>query len=170
MSIAVRSSAVRSSAVRAVRAAAVVVSTLVLVALTSLAVGVNLPDGVPDHQRFSARRYPEVNVPAFGDKFVVTASQDRLIVARVADGAELDRLRARGVSAWKPVFGNLERVTVPYVVALPLLAMAPGWWLVSLVITRIRRSHRDADVKPCPACGYDLRASPARCPECGAAG
>jgi hypothetical protein len=49
---------------------------------------------------------------------------------------------------------------------------APAWFIVLLTavlpVTRIviwkRRRHRAG---LCPACGYDLRATPERCPECG---
>ena len=46
-----------------------------------------------------------------------------------------------------------------------------AWWLVILALMTwiagrwIRGECRDAG--RCPACGYDLRATPDRCPECG---
>ena len=45
--------------------------------------------------------------------------------------------------------------------AMPI-GRAVGWW-------RDRRTSRRARVGLCPACGYDLRATPGQCPECGAA-
>ena len=58
-------------------------------------------------------------------------------------------------------------MTVPcYAVTLPL-AFAPAIWLV-----RFRRSRRMrwlARAGFCRMCGYDLRATPGRCPECGEA-
>jgi hypothetical protein len=50
-----------------------------------------------------------------------------------------------------------------WAVALPLAALAGwGWW------TRRRRSRRETAGR-CLGCGYDLRGSPGRCPECGTA-
>jgi hypothetical protein len=42
-------------------------------------------------------------------------------------------------------------------------AVLPAWWLLAL-----RRRRRLAAQGRCLACGYDLRATPGRCPECGA--
>ena len=53
---------------------------------------------------------------------------------------------------------------VPYWFLLLLTATAPAWWWHS----RRRRRRRLKDGL-CHQCGYDLRASQDRCPECGTA-
>jgi hypothetical protein len=56
--------------------------------------------------------------------------------------------------------GSTYRVRVPF------------WCILALVLipigVRIRRGRHQIAPGLCPACGYDLRATPDRCPECGA--
>lgn len=59
---------------------------------------------------------------------------------------------------WVPLFV----VSVPYWMICGLFAIAPA----GLAVSRIRRRRRRKGGL-CPACGYDLRATPDRCPECG---
>lgn len=59
-------------------------------------------------------------------------------------------------------FGDIVFIVVPFwAIVLPLAVVAilsiRSWW-------RGRRLNRRGR---CPGCGYDLRASPDRCPECG---
>ena len=54
-------------------------------------------------------------------------------------------------------------ITIPHWYVLSPTAILPTLWLVRTV-RRARRTCKGA----CPSCGYDLRATPDRCPECGA--
>jgi hypothetical protein len=51
---------------------------------------------------------------------------------------------------------------IPYWSVVLLSLPLPAWCLL-----RWRRRRRRAALGHCPACGYDLRATPHRCPECG---
>jgi hypothetical protein len=53
-------------------------------------------------------------------------------------------------------------VTIPAWFPMLLLAILPAIWLKSRNLKRKRKL-----LGLCPKCGYDLRASPKRCPECG---
>jgi hypothetical protein len=58
-------------------------------------------------------------------------------------------------------------VTVPYW----FLASLPGAIAAAGVVSWVRRRRRRTRMGRglCPACGYDVRATPGRCPECGTA-
>lgn len=66
---------------------------------------------------------------------------------------------------WSEAAGLLVRWWVP----LAASALLPAAWAVRIALLRRRASTRAARrvAGHCVGCGYDLRASPARCPECG---
>ena len=67
---------------------------------------------------------------------------------------------------WRPLFvqetdGDVVAVSLRYWPLCILLSVFPVLWLVSTC-------HNPRATTGCPSCGYDLRATPGRCPECGA--
>jgi hypothetical protein len=55
-----------------------------------------------------------------------------------------------------------SQLSIPLWLPTILLALPPAGWLLDR-----RRRHRQQVRGLCPSCGYDLRATPDRCPECG---
>jgi len=54
---------------------------------------------------------------------------------------------------------------IPYWELESVLGILPVCWIV---LTLRRHSRQKTETAPrCPTCGYDVRASPQRCPECG---
>jgi hypothetical protein len=73
---------------------------------------------------------------------------------------------------WAELFGwrisdrSFEAVSEAVKPALPLTAILPMAWGIVFAAAVWRASRRDRSGY-CPRCGYDLRATPERCPECG---
>ena len=63
-------------------------------------------------------------------------------------------------------FRPVRRFVIPYWFPAVIAAGLPVIWL-ALAGRRHRRRRR---MGCCPRCGYDLRATPDRCPECGGRG
>jgi hypothetical protein len=61
-------------------------------------------------------------------------------------------------------YGNSLRIIFPHWFLALLLAILP-----SLYLRAVMSARRNSRAGRCAACGYDLRATPDRCPECGAA-
>jgi hypothetical protein len=65
--------------------------------------------------------------------------------------------------SWAGHFEDVRIVAFPLWLPLTVFLIVPAWWLVRFI-----RSLRRDRTGLCLVCGYDLRATPGRCPECGA--
>jgi hypothetical protein len=69
-----------------------------------------------------------------------------------------------GIGWYVDGYPSWASLSAPHWVVALVLAVPSALWSVGL-LSRIRRRTRGL----CASCGYDLRASPERCPECGTA-
>lgn len=60
-------------------------------------------------------------------------------------------------------YQEVRQIVLPFWFLLPMTLLLPGLWY-----GLHRRQTRRLAAGKCAACGYDLRATPERCPECGA--
>lgn len=99
----------------------------------------------------------------------VTVSTSEQLELNVPTGSPIDwrfagfhRTRMNWAFAASFAATRTDSVTVPHWFLLALAGIAPTVWLHAAI-----RRRRSTSAGLCPACGYDLRATPGRCPECG---
>jgi predicted RNA-binding Zn-ribbon protein involved in translation (DUF1610 family) len=115
------------------------------------------PPVLPPEPRFAHGSYDPGPVPYPIDRSGSGST------ARVGGGFEWFGTDTMGTNtgAWA------RSVTLPAWAAEILLAAAPTFGILRIWRAAIARRRRNENL--CPACGYDLRATPERCPECGTA-
>ena len=118
-----------------------------------------------------------------GVYFTLHRTSQTLTISTLRPGWDFDAYRAEEVVPLETAAGTTLRRWVPlrmFFDVFPMdthVAVVPHW-LVAVVCTTVpgvafvmqRRAVKRARAGQCARCGYDLRATPGRCPECGAVG
>jgi hypothetical protein len=98
---------------------------------------------------------------------LVPIDDDPILPEAAADDSDLGLTRFAMTKRSRPSGTTLgpqaERsLTVPHWFMIAALSLAPMGW-----VTGLWRDRKRYPKGHCPKCGYDLRATPQKCPECG---
>jgi hypothetical protein len=109
------------------------------------------------HVTYNAQGEPNTLPPDLNDK--LAHSYDRELPRRRITGHAMD------LTFWATRFGG--QIPLPYWLPCTAFALLPAWRTTMPTIRRRFERRRQEQVGRCSKCGYDLRATPGRCPECG---
>ena len=107
---------------------------------------------VPSTDHASVGYFYPIWWESFGLRF------DRRFIVRRANGS---------ITPMAGTFGLTTEITAYVWWPLFLSVVLPAWMLIRNLRSRAMQSRKRAQLGLCPVCGYDLRATPQRCPECG---
>ncbi len=130
--------------------------------------GVTHTDGVLFLYYFHREHTPMITLADYqwlGDGGIMGVLRRRTLMGRAQPGWEPGWDHNYWQSDSTGTKTSLLVIRLPYWLPVLLFGIAPLWWLIGWDRRRLAR-RRAAGC--CTQCGYDLRASPDRCPECGA--